>query len=108
MSLFGSSKPVRRPVAEIVSGLSGMIEDLDEARGMAATEQAEAEAEIERLAAARAILAAEQKQAGAVTDNLRSLLGMNLDSDGSDDDLTKAIASWKDSRTTAANDDIEV
>lgn len=94
MSLFGPSKPVRRPVAEIVSGLSTMVSDLEAANVMATEEQAAAEAAIMALQAERKLLKNEQTQAGTIAANLRSLLGLDLDGDGEPDDLDKAIASF--------------
>lgn len=93
MALFGPSKSVRRPVAEIVSGLSTMVSDLEAAELMAADEQAAAEEAITALQAERKLLKNEQSQAGAITSNLRALLGMDLDGDGEPDDLDRAIAS---------------
>ena len=107
MGLFGKKEEkVRRPVAAIVAGLTDMVTELDEARSMAVDEQAAVEAEIERLAAERGILVAEQERAGAVTDNLRSLLGMDLDGDGEPDDLSKAIASWREAEAERQEDNI--
>jgi hypothetical protein len=105
MSLFGPSKPVRRPVAEIVSGLSTMVSDLEAANLMAADEQQAAEEAIVALQAERRLLKNEQTQAGAITTNLRELLGMDLEADGELDDLDRAIASMADA---PANDDIEL
>ena len=93
MSLFGPSKPVRRPVAEIVSGLATMVTDLEAAELMAADEQQAAEDAIVALQAERRLLKNEQSQAGAITANLRALLGMDLNGDGEPDDLDRAIAS---------------
>lgn len=106
MGLFSKEPPKRRSVAEIVSGLTTMVEDLVAAREMAAEEQATVEAEIERLAATRGVLVSEQERAGAVTENLRGLLGMDLDGDGEPDDLSKAIASWREAEAARQDDNI--
>ena len=95
MGLFSKEKKVRRPVAEIVSGLTGMVEDLREARAMAADEQTETEAAIDALVAQRAVLVTEQNRAAAVEGNLSELLGLDLDGDGEPDDLSRAIANWR-------------
>jgi len=95
MALFGPSKKVRRPVAEIVAGLSGMVTELEESNIMAADEQAAAEDAMIALQAERKLLINEQAQAGAITSNLRSLLGLDLDGDGEADDLDRAIAAIK-------------
>ena len=95
MALF-ERKKVRRPVAEIVSGLTTMVTDLEEARTLAAGEQTDLEAEIERLNAERTVLMREQASADAITGNLRELLGMDLDGDGEGDDLTRAIDGWRE------------
>ena len=91
---FFSKPKVRRPVAEIVSGLATMVTDLEEANVMASDEQAAAEEAIVALQAERKLLKNEQAQAGAIVSNLRSLLGLDLDGDGEPDDLDKAIASF--------------
>lgn len=101
MALFGPSKKVRRPVAEIVSGLSGMLTELDESNGMAADEQQAAEEQIMALNATRKLLINEQAQAGTVASNLRSLLGMDLDGDGEADDLDRAIAAMAEAPAEA-------
>lgn len=107
MALFGSKKPkVRRPVAEIVAGFTDMVADLDEARQMAAAEQAEREAEIERLVAERNLLLTEQSRADTVASNIRSLLSMDLDGDGEPDDLSNLIAAWREQKAEAEDDNI--
>jgi len=95
MALFGPSKKARRPVAEIVAGLSGMVTELEESNIMAADEQTAAEDAIVALQAERKLLINEQAQAGAITSNLRSLLGLDLDGDGETDDLDRAIAAFQ-------------
>ena len=64
MALFGPSKKVRRPVAEIVAGLSGMVDELEESNIMAADEQKEVEAGIIEAQATRKLLIGEQAKAG--------------------------------------------
>lgn len=92
MALFGPTKKVRRPVAEIVSGLSTMVTELEESNLMAADEQAAAEDQIVALNAERKLLINEQAQAGSIVTNLKSLLGLDLDGDGEPDDLDRAIS----------------
>lgn len=96
MALFGGTTPKRRPVAEIVSGLTTMVSDLEEARGLAEGEQGDVERQIEELNAQRTVLMREQASADAITGNLRELLGLDLDGDGEGDDLTRAIAGWRE------------
>lgn len=93
MGLFTKTPPSRRPVAEIVSGLATMVDDLEKSNLMAADEQTAAEEAIVALQAERRLLKNEQAQAGAITSNLRALLGLDLDGDGEPDDLDRAIAS---------------
>ena len=88
------SKPKRRPVAEIVSGLSTMITDLEAANVMASDEQAAAEDAIVALQAERRLLKNEQAQAGVIASNLRELLGTPGADDGEPDELDKAIESF--------------
>jgi hypothetical protein len=110
MVLFTKTK-VRRPVAEIVSGLATMVKDLEEADLMAADEQTAAEEAIVALQAERKLLKNEQAQAGAIVTNLRSLLGLDLDGDGEPDDLDKAIAALgatKDEQPVATVDSSEL
>jgi len=94
MPLFGSTPKTRRPVAEIVSGLSGMITELKESNTMAADDQKAAEEQIVALQSERKLLINEQAQAGTIIGNLESLLGLDLDGDGEADDLDRAIAAF--------------
>ena len=98
---FFSKPKVRRPVAEIVSGLATMVTDLEEANIMASDEQAAAEEAIVALQVERKLLKNEQAQAGAIASNLRALLGTDLDGDGEPDDLDKAIESFNAAKTNA-------
>ena len=93
MAFFGSKK-VRRPVAEIVAGLSGMVVELEESNIMAADEQQAVEDSIVEAQVARKLLISEQAKAGTVVGNLKALLGLDLDGDGEADDLDRAIASF--------------
>jgi len=102
MALFGPTKKVRRPVAEIVSGLSTMVTELEDSKLMATEEKAAAEKAIVELNAQRKLLSNEEAQAGAIVQNLRSLLGLDLDGDGEADDLDRAIAA-----ITAAPADVD-
>jgi len=94
MALFGSKAPVRRPVAEIVAGLSGMVAELEESNIMAADEQLAVEDSIVEAQVVRKLLIGEQAKAGTVVSNLKTLLGLDLDGDGEADDLDRAIASF--------------
>lgn len=94
MALFGPTVKVRRPVADIVSGLATMVTDLEESNLQAAVEQNSAEDAIIALQAERKLLINEQQQAGAITSNLKSLLGLDLDANSEPDDLDKAIATF--------------
>lgn len=105
MSLFGSTKPARRPVAEIVSGLSTMVNELEQAESMAATEQRAAEQEITELQSQRRLLKNEQAQASAITSNLRELLGMDLEADAAPDALDEAIDTMNGGTSATTSDD---
>lgn len=94
MNLFGPKVKVRRPVAEIVAGLSGMVEELEESNIMAADEQQAVETDIAEAQVVRKLLIGEQAKAGTVVSNLKTLLGLDLDGDGEADDLDRAIASF--------------
>jgi hypothetical protein len=94
MAFFGTKVKVRRPVAEIVAGLSGMVEELEESNIMAADEQQEVEDSIVEAQVVRKLLIGEQAKAGTVVSNLKTLLGLDLDGDGEADDLDRAIASF--------------
>ena len=106
MALFGPSKKVRRPVAEIVAGLSGMVDELEESNIMAADEQKEVEQGIIEAQATRKLLIGEQAKAGSVASNLKTLLGLDLDGDGEADDLDRAIASFNESKPAEVEADV--
>ena len=93
MALFGTKPKVRRPVADIVAGLEIMVADLEESGIEAHQEQLSAEDAIVTLQTERKFLINEQKLTGSISDNLRSLLGKDLD-DGGPDDLDRAIAGF--------------
>ena len=105
MALFGPKPKTRRPVAEIVAGLTTMIDELDESNLMAADEQKAAEEQIAALQSERKLLINEQQQAGAISDNLKTLLGLDLDGDGEPDDLDRAIASFNESKVADTSED---
>ena len=94
MAFFGPKEKVRRPVAEIVAGLSGMVTELEESNIMAADEQQAVEDSIIEAQIARKLLIGEQAKAGTVVSNLKTLLGLDLDGDGEADDLDRAIATF--------------
>ena len=105
MAFFGPKPKTRRPVAEIVSGLAGMITELKESNSMAAEEQKAAEDQIVALQAERKLLINEQTQAGTIVGNLESLLGLDLDGDGEADDLDRAISALQSSAPAEPVDD---
>jgi hypothetical protein len=111
MNLFGPKVKVRRPVAEIVAGLSGMVEELEESNIMAADEQQAVETDIAESQIVRKLLISEQAKAGTVVGNLKTLLGLDLDGDGEADDLDRAIAAFAKagllSATRTEPDDID-